>query len=308
MTAIDPSLDAPQGGQNACTLDVPLDRPARSEERSGESPYLPGVATPRLTGERPTPGATPDSLLALHAAGYREVGLRLGRGRVLDAGCGLGFESVSFAGEGRRVVGVDYDPGAAAQAQHRWEGAGLTAACMDAARLGLSEGSIDWACSSHLIEHFDRPETHVSEIARVLAPSGTAFFLCPNAPADFENPFHVVAFEAADLAGLLGQFFESVWVGGLDGNPAVKQDIGRRRVKARRVLALDVLGLRRRLPRSWYISAYTKVLPLAYRLIARGDAGGATGISDNDFFVTDQVDSTTLVLFAIVSNPRRMGR
>ena len=38
----------------------------------------------RFTGERPTEGSTPDSLLALHAAGYREVRARLGPGRVLD--------------------------------------------------------------------------------------------------------------------------------------------------------------------------------------------------------------------------------
>ena len=36
-----------------------------------------------LTGERPMEGSTPDSLLALHDAGYREVRLRLGPGRVL---------------------------------------------------------------------------------------------------------------------------------------------------------------------------------------------------------------------------------
>ena len=34
----------------------------------------------RLTGERPMAGATPDSLLALHDAGYREVAARLGAG------------------------------------------------------------------------------------------------------------------------------------------------------------------------------------------------------------------------------------
>ena len=36
----------------------------------------------KLTGERPMEGATPDSLLALHDAGYREVVARLGPGVV----------------------------------------------------------------------------------------------------------------------------------------------------------------------------------------------------------------------------------
>ena len=59
------------------------------------------------------------------------------------------------------------------------------------------------------------------------------------------------------------------------------------------------------MPRSWYIGFYTRALPLAYRLIARGDSGGATGITAEDFFVTDDLDSTTMVLFATASRPRR---
>ncbi len=50
---------------------------------------------------------------------------------------------------------------------------------------------------------------------------------------------------------------------------------------------------------------YTRVLPVAYRLIARGDSGGMTGITADDFFVTDQLDRTTMVLFATASRPRR---
>ena len=55
-----------------------------SDERSG--PHAAGASTPvtherpgkRLTGERPMEGVTPDSLLALHAAGYRTIIERLG--------------------------------------------------------------------------------------------------------------------------------------------------------------------------------------------------------------------------------------
>ena len=40
--------------------------------------------------------------------------------------------------------------------------------------------------------------------------------------------------------------------------------------------------------------------------------GGGTGITDHDFFVTDDLDATTMVLFATASRPRRavssMGR
>ena len=259
----------------------------------------------RLTGERPMEGVTPDSLLALHAAGYRTVIERLGSGAMLDVGCGQGFESARFLSEDRTVVGVDYSAEAVTEAGGRWGRRGLQVAQMNALALGLGEGSFRWACSSHLIEHFDDPEGHVRELARVLADDGTVFFLTPNAPADFENPFHIHLFEPPELQALLDRYFHEVTVQGMDAVPHVKADFTARRVKANKVLKLDFLDLRHKIPRSWYVGIYTRILPVAYKLIARGDAGGITGITADDFFVTDELDRTTMVLFATASRPRR---
>jgi SAM-dependent methyltransferase len=259
----------------------------------------------RLTGERPMQGVTPDSLLALHAAGYRTVIERLGSGTMLDVGCGQGFESARFLAEDRVVVGADYSADAVDAAGSRWGDHGLLVAQMNALALGFAQGSFEWACSSHLIEHFDEPEGHVRELSRVLADDGTVFFLTPNAPADFENPFHIHLFEPDELRQMLARHFHDVTVQGMDAVPHVKADFTARRVKADNVLRLDVLDLRHRIPRSWYIGIYTRILPVAYKVIARGDSGGMTGITADDFFVTDQVDSTTMVLFATASRPRR---
>ncbi len=274
--------------------------------RSGLDARTTKEASPRrLTGERPMEGVTPDSLLALHAAGYRTVIERLGSGTLLDVGCGQGFESARFLSAERAVVGADYSADAVVTARRRWGAEGLLVAQMNALALGFAEGSFRWACSSHLIEHFDRPEGHVRELARVLADDGTAFFLTPNAPADFENPFHIHLFEPTELRAMLGRHFEDVRVQGLDAVPHVKADFTARRVKAEKVLRLDVFDLRHKIPRSWYVGLYTRLLPVAYKLIARGDSGGATGITADDFFVTDDLDPTTMVLFATASRPRR---
>jgi len=259
----------------------------------------------QLTGERPQEGVTPDSLLALHASGYRTVIERLGAGSVLDVGCGQGFESARFLAEGRRVVGVDYSAEAVELAKEHYGSAGLDVAQMNALALGFAGGSFDWACSSHLIEHFTEPDGHVAELARVLKDDGTVFFLTPNAPADFENPFHVHLFEPPELRTLLTKYFHDVTIQGLDAVPHVKADFTARRVKAEKVLRLDFLDLRHKIPRSWYIGFYTRALPVAYRLIARGDSGGSTGITAADFSVTDDLDTTTMVLFATASRPRR---
>lgn len=258
---------------------------------------------PRATGERPQEGFTPRALLALHDAGYREVAARLAAGTVLDLGCGQGFESVRLASEGRRVVGVDYSQEATAAAA-RVTPVHLVVARTDVRALGIATGSVDWVCSSHVIEHFSDPAVHASEAARVLADGGTAFFLTPNAPADFENPFHLFLFDPGSLAGLLGRYFEEVWVGGIDAPPEVKAEFAARRAKARRLLALDVFDLRHRMPRRWYVAVYTRLLPIAYRLFGRG-GGSGEGASSEGWFVTGDLDDTTMVLFAVCRRPRR---
>jgi SAM-dependent methyltransferase len=217
-------------------------------------------------------------------------------------GCGQGFESVTLADEGRAVVGADYSSDATGAAAGR---PGLVVAQTDALRLSFADGSFDAVCSSHLIEHFTEPARHVAEIARVLTVDGAAFFLTPNEPADFENPFHVHLFGRQELTALLQTYFTDVWLGGVDAVPLVKDDFAARRARANKVLKLDYFDLRHRIPRRWYIAAYTRLLPLAYRLIARGDTGGTTGITADDWFVTDDVDDTTLVLFAVARHPRR---
>ena len=237
----------------------------------------------KLTGERPLEGITPDSLLALHAAGYRAVRERRGPGRMLDVGCGQGFETAQFAGTDRTVTGVDYSFEAAVDA---------------------GTGTFDWVCSSHLIEHFPDAEAHASELARVLSPQGKAFVITPNAPADFENPFHIRLFRQSELVTVLQRSLDDVWVGGIDAVPRVKEDFRLRREKAKKVLKLDVFDLRHKIPHSWYVGAYTRALPIAYRFMAKSDTGGGTGSTENDFFVTDDVDETTLVLLAVAGKPR----
>jgi SAM-dependent methyltransferase len=246
---------------------------------------------------------TPDSLLALHEAGYRAVLERIGDGRILDIGCGQGFESARFLSPDREVVGADYSSDAVSAAASRYAGDGLRVVQMDALRLGLAGRSFDGACSSHLIEHFTDPEPHVAELARVVKGEGVVCILTPNAPADFENPFHLHLFDRGELRQMLERHFGQVWLGGVDAAPRVKADFAARRLKAGKLLRLDVLDLRHRLPHRWYVWAYTRLLPLAYRLVARGDAGGMTGITADDWFVTEELDDTTLVLFAVARQP-----
>ena len=131
--------------------------------------------------------------------------------------------------------------------------------------------------------------------------------LTPNKPADFENPFHLHLFERDELRAMLERHFDDVWLGGVDAAPHVKADLAARRVKANKLLRLDVLR-----PAAPHSARRGTSGPtpgccrVAYKLIAREDSGGATGITADDWFVTDELDDTTLVLFAVASaGPRR---
>jgi len=250
-------------------------------------------------------GATPDSLLAFHDAGYREVIARLGPGVVVDVGCGVGDETRRLAGADRTVIGLDYSArtvqtAAAAHASVP----GLRFAAADGSVLGLRDGCIDAVVSSHIIEHFTNPVLHVAELARVLRPDGTAFVITPNAPADFENPFHVYLFEPDQLTSLLSLFFEEVTCLGLEGTDELHADFAARRASGERLLRLDVFRLRQRLPRRTYVWTYERVLPVAYRLIGSERTGIGSGIGPDNFFVTELITKATPGLFAIARRPR----
>jgi ubiquinone/menaquinone biosynthesis C-methylase UbiE len=259
----------------------------------------------KLTGERPMAGATPDSLLAFHDAGYREMNARIGPGTVLDVGCGVGDQTARLGGVARQVIGVDYNSQTAIDARHEWGPAGLRFAAMDGARLGVASRSIDWVCSSHIIEHFDAPERHVAELARVATDGGTALVITPNRPADFENPFHVSLFEGDELASLLGLFFHDVTVQGLEGSPELHEDFAQRRASGEKLLRLDPLQLRHKVPRSWYVWGYERVLPVVYKALGSSRTGIGSGLDESHFFLTDTVAPTTPGLFAVAQRPRR---
>lgn len=254
----------------------------------------------KQTGERPLKDSTPSALLALHDAGYREVRARLGAGFVLDIGCGVGDESIRLAGEGRSVLGVDYDLETAHLAQHQ----GVGAVCGDGSILPFKTGSVDAVCSSHIIEHFVDPTGHVAEMARVVKDDGAVYVLTPNEPADFENPYHVHLFQPEQLHDMLSNYFADVEVHGLDGDELVRQDFAKRRRTGKRILALDFLKLRHRLPRSWFVALHSVGRRVVYPLLAKINGPGEV-IGEERFAVTNRIDKDTLVLFAVARAPRR---
>ena len=103
---------------------------------------------------------------------------------------------------------------------------------------------------------------------------------------------------------MLRLFFDDVEVLGLEGSSELHADFARRRASGERLLRLDPLRIRQRVPRSWYVWGYTHVLPVVYRALGSSTTGIGSGIDDSHFFLTDQIEPTTPGLFAMASRPR----
>ena len=98
-----------------------------------------------------------------------------GRPRVLDAGCGPGWESATFADRGYVPVGVDLASAFLRIAREEAPEAAL--ARMDMRTLGFASDAFDgvWACASFLhVPREDAPGT-LAEFRRVLRPGGVCF-------------------------------------------------------------------------------------------------------------------------------------
>lgn len=94
-------------------------------------------------------------------------------GTVLDLCCGPGRHAAPLASRGHRVVGVDLDAAALAQARVRAPNAGLVRG--DMRRIPLATGSVDavlcmWQSFGHFDE--DRNAATLGEMARVLRRGG----------------------------------------------------------------------------------------------------------------------------------------
>ncbi len=171
------------------------------------------------------PPTTPSSLPAqfrkwlvwpdrvLRALRGKEMLPWIGRGRLLDVGCGPGTNLAMFQQQGWNVHGVDTSDVAVARARERF-GDRVRLGHLDQA--GYPDGAFDVVVFSHSLEHMFDPLAVLKEAWRILDKSGYVVITVPNAGSlearlfgrwwfPWELPRHLFHFEKATLSRMLEQ-------------------------------------------------------------------------------------------------------
>jgi 2-polyprenyl-3-methyl-5-hydroxy-6-metoxy-1,4-benzoquinol methylase len=231
------------------------------------------VSKTLFTGERLHAGDARFALdLARHEAAYQHARRLVRGGRVLDLGCGSGYGTARLAVAGALVVGIDrIAPDAASRA------AGVRFARADLRGIPLRERSFDLIVSFQVIEHLDDPTAYLAAIAGLLGEDGLAMLSTPNlAMSDGVNPYHVHEYRADELEAVLRRHFGGVEMLGVGTSDPVRRELVARSRRIRRIMRLDPLRLRDRLPRALVLRLFAAFALLVRRGAPAGDARTAS--------------------------------
>jgi len=127
-------------------------------------------------------------------------------GRLLEVGCGSGWQLSRMKEAGWQTKGVDFDPAAVEAARER----GLDVEVGDIRGLGLEAASFDAIVMAHVLEHVFDPVGLLAECKRLLKPAGRLISITPNGASlghrlfksswrGLEPPRHIVVFTPRGL-------------------------------------------------------------------------------------------------------------
>lgn len=234
--------------------------------------------------------------LARHRAAYHFARELAPGARVVDLGCGTGYGSAELAEVAAAVVAIDRT---APDPEHRTPALSYVRA--DLHGIPLRPGSFDLVVSFQVIEHLRDPTDYLESIASLMRPNATALISTPNLlQSERENPFHLHEYEAAELRACLLRRFAEVEMLGVSAGPAVSGYFRERLRQIRRIVRLDPLRLRRRLPR-WLVERLFAGFALLVRRRIRGrDAFPDATVND---FPVGAADADCLDLLAVCRRP-----
>lgn len=115
--------------------------------------------------------------------------------KIIEMGCGVGWQTVELARYCPNVVGIDTSENTLnlAKSYSKIENVTVTHKKCDACTTGYQDKYFDVAIASHLLEHSQSHEGPIKEAKRILKPDGIFFIASPNwlwpIEPHFELPF-----------------------------------------------------------------------------------------------------------------------
>lgn len=251
------------------------------------------------SGERPGHGEGFAYDEARHLAAYLYA-RELARDRnVLDAGCGEGFGTVLLSETARRVTGIDYSSDAVKAAAARYKRPNLDFRQLDVYKLPNLDLRFDLVTNFQVLEHLDDPAKFLVAVRAALKPEGVLMLTTPNRLTTVsENPYHVHEYVADELLALLRPLFGRVQLLSMMGNDKVRAFDAERARQVRRILRLDPLGLRHRLPDRFVKYVFGRLAVMVRRRVAEREEESRS-ITPSDFHVLDAAHPEALDLVAL---------
>ena len=177
------------------------------------------TGAPRLvewTGERCVPWTGEVQVVYEHYHRYLWARSLVEGCRVLDLGSGEGYGAALLAGSAAKVMGIDIDEASVEHSRLHYAGDNLAFEVASATDLDpFPEASFDVVVAFEVIEHLTDQEKVLSEVARVLTPTGVLIISTPDRIAYSEetgnsNPFHERELTQEEFTDLLGRHFDSL--------------------------------------------------------------------------------------------------
>jgi SAM-dependent methyltransferase len=132
---------------------------------------------------------------------------------VLDAACGTGYGTYLISREGHHCAGVDLNDDSLRFAKHLYDRPNCTFGRADVASLPFHAQTFDLVLSFETVEHLtqDQQERFLTEIARVLKPSGRLIMSTPVSDGTGTlNPFHLKELLPHEFIALVQRYLPRV--------------------------------------------------------------------------------------------------
>jgi len=235
---------------------------------------------------------------ARHRAAYSFAQVHARGRRVVEVGCGTGHGARLLAEVASQVLAIDISAAAIAAAAASVGKANVSFRRADAMELSPAELQCDLLVAFQVVEHLPDAERFAALAAEATRPRGVLLISTPNARLSHgANPYHAREFTADELKEMLARLFCCVELFGVHGSQrAISYDRRRTRL-AQAVLRLDILGLRRTLPRQW-VNRVGDIAGEAIKryLMWRGGRSFATSWDDDYFVAKENLDGALDIL------------